>query len=114
MLLLKKKMDNLPLSSLEWDFWNHSISKSYKKESEIQFNHYINLLHSNIDFIIETEKLSRPFILNHLKKFWNEAVRIRYKDMHVNRRRFEKFRKKMELNKIRKEKLEKINHGTRY
>ena len=81
----------LPLNSLEWDFWNQSISKNYKDDMNEEFNQYTKLVMDNLLNIVETENLTLDYILKHLKKFWDESIKEGYSDMRDNRERFIKF-----------------------
>lgn len=93
--LNENKSDFLPLNSLEWGFWNQSRSKIYKDDMDKEFNEYTKLVMDNLLNIVETENLSLDYILNHLKKFWDESIKQDYVDMHDNRERFTNFRDKV-------------------
>lgn len=82
----------LPLKSLEWDFWNQSRSKIYKDDMDEEFNQYTKLVMDNLLNIVKVEKLSLDYILNHLKKFWDESIKKDYIDMRDNQKRFTNFR----------------------
>lgn len=83
---------NLPLSSLEWDFWIQSRTKIYN-DSKTEFDNYTKLLMDNILNIVKTENVSLEYVLTHLKKFWDESTKKRYTNMRKDRARFEKFKK---------------------
>lgn len=94
--LNESKSNFLPLKSLEWDFWNQSRSKIYKDDMDKEFYEYTNLVMDNLLNIVETDKLSLDYILNHLKGFWDESIKQKhYIDMHDCRERFIKFREKV-------------------
>ena len=88
------KIDLKTLNSLEWEFWNQSIHKKFSDKEE-EFNNHIDLFMGNLLHLDDTENVSLEDIKKYLKKFWDEATKKRYVDMHVNSRRFEEFKNKI-------------------
>ncbi len=86
-------MENIyyPIESLEWCFWNQSITKKHYNNSEFEFNTHIGRYKDSIDKIASDNDISTDVIIAHLYRYWNAAIEKKYINMHYNDRRFKKY-----------------------
>jgi len=74
----------LRLKSLEWEFWDQSISKTYSEYRDTEFDKHIELNMGDIDHIVGEYGVSRDFIREYLKLFWNNAIMPNQANMNLD------------------------------